>query len=172
MKKIIILIGTLIAIASNVVPAFAMNYGNTYPSYLGEMKGCAYIEIDNTDWKGSVIVPSANRTNNTISIGTSGGIWNNNTQSIVGYFVASSNGQKYNLRIQSLSTAEIEVTEGVWEFIGDAEIKNTNVITVDYSGTDLQNDNLYLSTKEKGIAIFIVLDLILDVIMLVRSKND
>lgn len=139
-KYILSFLLTFICLLSLPFSAFAAEYGTDYPAYVN-YSGGAYIEIQSSVGRGTIVLSDAYKIGYLGFYGANSSICNLSSSNLNGKFITS-NGNEYNLRLNSFSTPQYYYESGVnreWRNLNVTKIYNTNCEFLDYS--EHQRDN-------------------------------
>lgn len=129
-KKAVVCLAFLVVLSSSV---FAVEYSTEFPSYV-PISGGAYIEVQSTLGRGSLVFPSQYQ-NNTFGFSGSGlNLCNITYSTVSGYFYPAS-GSPVQVRFQRYNTLEYYYENGSWgnewRPVTTSAIYNTNVRFID-----------------------------------------
>lgn len=139
-KKILPFVLAIIFMLSFPLTASAQEYGNEYPTYV-DFSGGAYIEIQSTIGRGTIIVQDTYKIGYIGFYGADADLCNLSNSTITGRLVLT-NGTTYNCRFQSFSIPQYYYESGMtreWRNLYSSYIYNTNVEFIDYTSRDRAN---------------------------------
>lgn len=140
-KKMLIFFLSLICLCSIPLTCFAEEYGTEYPSYI-PYSGGAYIEVQSTLGRGTLIVPDTYKTGYFGFSGSGYDLLNISNSTITGRYITNA-GKVYNLRFSAYSVSQYYYESGVtreWLNLNVTKIYNTNVEFLDNTSLNRSND--------------------------------
>ena len=160
-KKAVVCLAFLVVLSSSV---FAVEYSTEYPSYV-PISGGAYIEVQATLGRGSLVFPNQYQ-NNTFGFSGSGlNLCNITYSTVSGYFYPAS-GSPVQVRFQRYSTLEYYYEStgswgNEWRPVTTSAIYNTNVRFIDNTTlTRAQEGPIFDDGQRTMIPLVIVLLLV------------
>ena len=159
-KKAVVCLAFLVVLSSSV---FAVEYSTEYPSYV-PISGGAYIEVQSTLGRGSLVFPNQYQ-NNTFGFSGSGLNLCNITYSTVSGYFYSASGSPVQVRFQRYNTLEYYYENGSWgnewRPVTISAIYNTNVRFIDNTTlTRAQEGPIFDDGQRTMIPLVIVLLLV------------
>lgn len=139
-KKILVFFLSLICVVSVPFSAYAEDYGTEYPNYI-PYSGGAYIEVQSTLGRGSLVFQDTYKTGYLGFYGSGYNLCNISNSTMTGRFILE-NGTVYQARISSFSTPQYYYESGVtreWRNLNMTKIYNTNCEFVDNTSNERNN---------------------------------
>lgn len=138
-KKLIFIV-SLMLILSIPITSYAEDYGTDYPNYI-PYSGGAYIEVQSTLGRGSLVFQDTYKNNYFGFYGTGYNLFNISNSTITGRYI-NINGTEYQVRFSSFNTAQYYYNQGTvreWRDLVITKIYNTNCTFIDYTGANRNN---------------------------------
>lgn len=139
-KKIIIFALTFVCLIMLPFSAQAEEYGTDFPTYIN-YSGGAYIEVQSTLGRGSLILQDTYKSGYLGFYGSGYSLCNISNSTITGKYVTNT-GTLYNARFSAFGQAQYYYESGVtreWRDLAVTKIYNTNIGFIDE--TSLKRDN-------------------------------
>ena len=138
-KKLIFIV-SLMLILSIPITSYAEDYGTDYPNYV-PYSGGAYIEVQSTLGRGSLVFQDTYKNNYFGFYGTGYDVFNISNSTITGRYITVG-GTEYQARLTSFNTVQYYYSQGTvreWRDLVITKIYNTNCTFIDYTGADRNN---------------------------------
>lgn len=164
MKKKIVFVLSLVFMLLMPITSYAEEYGTDYPKYI-PYSGGAYIEVQSTLGRGSLVFQDTYKNNYFGFYGSGYDVFNISNSTITGQFITA-NGTTYQARLTSFNSIQYYYSQGTvreWRDLLTTKIYNTNCTFIDYSDShrnnciDVFDNDTYKHTTTAFLCLIVVL---------------